>query len=104
MVVSIHAVVTYPNMTLVDVDIAHRSKEILVRFSVEDQEVGNFILEQLENLASLLREQGFEKAELVANVNKELRSQDQTADSHDGNASNQRSAGVKISSSTSIIV
>ena len=82
--------VPLPTLGTVDVDIAHRSKEILVRFTVEDHEVGQFILEQLEGLASILREQGFDQAELVANVSK--------------TRSLKPLAGITIGSSTSIVV
>jgi len=60
--------VPLPELGIVDVDIAHRDREILARFTVETQEVGAFLLEQLEHLAITLKEQGFEHAELVANV------------------------------------
>jgi hypothetical protein len=65
-----HIQVTLPLPTIGDVavDIAHREQEIFVRFTVEDSEIGSFLLEQLEYLGTVLREQGFEKAELVANV------------------------------------
>ena len=49
-------------------DIAHRSKEILVRLGVENPEISNFLLEHLEHLGAILREQGFEYAELTTQV------------------------------------
>lgn len=64
----VQVTVPLPSLGTVGVDVAHRKKEILVRLTVAEQEVGNFLLEQLEHLAALLREQGFEKAELVAHV------------------------------------
>lgn len=60
--------VPLPSMGSVDVDIAHRSKEVLVRLSTPDPEKAQFLLDQLEHLASLLRSLGYERAELVANV------------------------------------
>ena len=60
--------VPLPSIGIVDVDVAHRESEILVRFSVEDPEVGAFLQEQLEHLAGILRERNFKRAELVAHV------------------------------------
>lgn len=60
--------VPLPSIGIVDVDVAHRESEILVRFSVEDPEVGAFLQEQLEHLATILRERNFKRAELVAHV------------------------------------
>lgn len=60
--------VPLPSLGQIDVDIAHRDKEILVRLTTPDSAKAEFLLEQLEHLAALLREQGFERAELVANV------------------------------------
>ncbi len=60
--------VPLPSIGPVGVDIAYKQKEIMVRMTVENQDVGSFLLEQLEHLAVILKEQGFEKAELVAHV------------------------------------
>ena len=66
----IQVTVPLPSMGLIDVDIAHRQKEILVRLTVEKNEVGSFLLEHLEHLSPILRNLGFESAELVAHVGK----------------------------------
>ena len=60
--------VPLPSMGTVDVDIAHRSKEILVRLGVEKPEISKFLMEHLEHLGAILREQGFEYAELTTQV------------------------------------
>lgn len=60
--------VPLPHLGNVDVDVAHRPQEIFVRFTVQDKEVAQFLLDQLEHLAAILREQGYSHAELVANV------------------------------------
>jgi hypothetical protein len=60
--------VPMPTMGLVGVDVAHRETEILVRLTVPDEDVARFLLDQLEYLAVVLKDIGFEKAELVANV------------------------------------
>ncbi|MDD2942706.1 MAG: hypothetical protein PHC51_07055 [bacterium] len=62
--------VPLPNLGNVFVDVAHRDKEILVALTVEDPELGGFLLEQLELLSGELRAKGFEKAELSARVGK----------------------------------
>lgn len=62
--------VPLPNLGNVFVDVAHRDKEILVALTVEDPELGAFLLEQLELLSGELRAKGFEKAELSARVGK----------------------------------
>ncbi len=67
--------VPLPSIGIVDVDVAHRESEILVRFSVEDPEVGAFLQEQLEHLATILRERNFKRAELVAHVGPRNREQ-----------------------------
>jgi len=64
--------VPLPSLGEVGVDIAHRTKEIMVRLTVTSDEVARFLLDQLEHLAVILREQGFERAELVAQVGKPL--------------------------------
>lgn len=64
----IHMTLPMPTLGLVGVDIAHRPEEILVRITVPESDTAEFILDQLEHLAIILREQGFKKAELVANV------------------------------------
>ncbi len=64
----IQVTVPLPSMGLVDVDIAHRQKEILVRLTVEKNDVGSFLLEHLEHLSPILRNLGFESAELVAHI------------------------------------
>lgn len=60
--------VPLPALGTIDVDIAHRPKEILVRLNVEDKAIGAFITEHLEDLAAQLRNHGFSKTELMANV------------------------------------
>ena len=65
----IQVTVPLPSMGPIAVDIAHRDKELLARFTVEDQELCTFLNAQLERLAALLREQGYEKAELMTSVN-----------------------------------
>ncbi len=60
--------VPLPTLGLVGVDVAHRESEILVRLTVPDEDVARFLLDQLEYLATVLKDIGFEKAELVANV------------------------------------
>jgi len=64
----IQVTVPLPKLGPVAVDIAHRDKEILASFHVRDAEVKAFLQEQLELLASQLRQHGFEHAELVARV------------------------------------
>lgn len=64
----VQVAVPLPSLGTIDVDIAHRTQEIWVRFTVSDPEVGKFLLEKLERLAPILREYGFKKAELVAHV------------------------------------
>ncbi len=64
----IQVTVPLPHLGEIDVDIAHRDKEILVRFTAEDREKADFLLEQLQHLASILRQDGFEKAELQTHV------------------------------------
>ena len=64
----IQVAVPLPNLGTIDVDIAHRTEEIWVRFTVSDPEIGKFLLEKLEALSPVLRDYGFKKAELVAHV------------------------------------
>jgi hypothetical protein len=54
--------VPLPSIGKVDVDIAQRKNEIYARFTVEDKEIGEFLLGQLEFLAASLREQGYENS------------------------------------------
>lgn len=60
--------VPLPELGTVDVDIAHRKDEILVRFSVSDPEISAFLLEQLEHLGTTLRSLNFKKTELMTHV------------------------------------
>ena len=64
----IQVTVPLPNMGTIDVDIAHRTAEILVRFTSDNAEIGQFLLEQLEHLAGTLRDLGFHRADLVSHV------------------------------------
>ena len=67
----IQAHVPLPNLGPVDVEIAFRDREILARFTTSGEEEHDFLLSQLEHLVSLLREQGYEKAEIHCNVGKQ---------------------------------
>lgn len=60
--------VPLPAMGAVDVDIAHRHKEILVRITVADEQVKSFLLQQSEHLTMMLQEQGFSLSEFTAEV------------------------------------
>jgi len=64
----IHINVPLPSMGSVGVEIAHRSKEILIRFSVADEGVGEFVSGHFEELASILRKQGFQTTDLTTTV------------------------------------
>lgn len=66
----IQVTVPLPHFGAVDVDIAHRTEEILVRFAVDDNDKLEFLVEQLEQLGVVLREKGFTKTELMATVGK----------------------------------
>ena len=58
--------VPLPALGTVSVDVAHRPNEIFVRLTVDDPDVGQFVSDQMEHLAAVLREQGYEKADLSA--------------------------------------
>ena len=64
----LHVSVPLPYLGQVEVDVAHREKDIYVRFTVPDDEIGKFLLEQLEYLQVLLRKHGFDQAELTAAI------------------------------------
>lgn len=60
--------VPMPNLGPIDVDIAHRRDELLVRITVQDDEAEKFISSQIENLTETLRSLGFNRPEIVAAV------------------------------------
>lgn len=60
--------VPLPAMGLIHVDVAHRKNELLARFTTEDANVAAFLHEQLEHLAIILRELGYDQAQLIAAV------------------------------------
>lgn len=66
----IQLTVPLPAMGSMHVDIAHRPKEILVRFTSPDAAIVDFMQDKLEHLTRTLRIQGFDKAELYAAVGK----------------------------------
>jgi len=57
-----------PTLGSIDVDVAVRSKEILVRLSVADPEANEFLKTKLDDLAALLKEHGYERAELFSHL------------------------------------
>ena len=56
--------VPLPAFGEVDIDIAYREDEMLVRFVVDDESKESFLVERLEELRALLSEQGFLSTEL----------------------------------------
>ncbi|MCC6220082.1 MAG: hypothetical protein IT291_02465 [Deltaproteobacteria bacterium] len=65
----IHINLTLPTLGQTIVDIAHRKHEILVRFTLDDEEKAEFLAEQLDFLSAILRSSGFEKTEFIASSN-----------------------------------
>lgn len=57
-----------PSLGTVQVDVAIRSKEILVSLRVEDGEVSGFLQSKLPELSALLREFGYDKTEFFTHV------------------------------------
>lgn len=64
----VQVTVPLPTLGRIDVDVAHRADEILVRLTVENADVGAFLAEQLPELGRTLKELGFSKSELVSTV------------------------------------
>ncbi len=64
----VQVTVPLPSIGEVDVDIAHREQEIMVRFTVENPKVGAFLIEQLEELANTLKGLNFSQTELITHV------------------------------------
>lgn len=60
--------VPMPSLGVIDVDIAHRRDELLVRITVENDEAEKFISGQIEDLNATLRTLGFKRSEIVAAV------------------------------------
>jgi len=58
--------VPLPNLGEVNVDLAHKEKEILVRLTVADEEASQFLAAELEHLAVTLEKLGFSDTELTA--------------------------------------
>ena len=63
--------VPLPHLGIVDIDLAHKEDEILLRFTVADQEIADFILEQSEKFVLVLKEKGYQQAELVTQIRPE---------------------------------
>ncbi|MCC6932645.1 MAG: flagellar hook-length control protein FliK [Deltaproteobacteria bacterium] len=60
-----------PHLGIVDIDVAHSKSEIMVRFTVENQEIADFLLEQEEKLVLVLKDKGFKQTELLTQVRPE---------------------------------
>lgn len=65
--------VPLPQLGTIDVDVAHRDKEILVRLTADDPEIVTFLEAQFENLAAILHREGFERSELTAHLGRNER-------------------------------
>lgn len=57
-----------PNLGVIDVDVAVRSKHILVSLNVQDDDTAEFLKSKLEELGALLKDQGYARAELFTHV------------------------------------
>ena len=64
----VHLSVPLPSLGLVNADIAYSKKEMLVRFTVEDEEACDFLIEQLDKLKETLRDHGFALTECSAAI------------------------------------
>ncbi|MBP9838641.1 MAG: flagellar hook-length control protein FliK [Proteobacteria bacterium] len=66
----IQVAVPLPSMGLVDVDIAYKENEILVKFVVEDPDVADFLKSEMEHLVKILRDNNYQKAEISTQIGK----------------------------------